>query len=241
MYSDIAAWWPLLSRPEDYEEEAAFYTRTLAEACAERPKEVLELGSGGGNNASHMKSEFSMTLVDLSPEMLKVSRRLNPECVHIEGDMRTVRLGRDFDAVFVHDAVAYMTSADDLAAAVATAFVHTRPGGAALFCPDHTRENFKGSTDHGGYDGDGRGLRYLEWIWDPDPADSSHIADYSYLLRDRDGSVRVLQDRHYCGLFGESEWIDVLSEAGFAASLVPFVHSEVEEDAVVVVGTRPAR
>jgi len=58
MYSDIAAWWPLLSRPEDYEEEAAFYTRTLAEACAERPKEVLELGSGGGNNASHMKASF---------------------------------------------------------------------------------------------------------------------------------------------------------------------------------------
>jgi len=47
-------------------------------------------------------------LVDKSPGMLEVSRALNPECEHVEGDMRTVRLGREFDLVFVHDAVAYM-------------------------------------------------------------------------------------------------------------------------------------
>jgi hypothetical protein len=40
-----------------------------------------------------------MTLVDLSEEMLVVSRQLNPECQHHQGDMRTVRLGRTFDAV----------------------------------------------------------------------------------------------------------------------------------------------
>ena len=75
---------------------------------------MLELGSGGGNNASHLKRRFQLTLVDRSPEMLAVSRRLNPECEHVEGDMRTVRLGRTFDAVFVHDAIAYITTEDDL-------------------------------------------------------------------------------------------------------------------------------
>ena len=35
-----------------------------------------------------------MTLVDLSEEMLAVSRELNPECEHLQGDMRTLRLGR---------------------------------------------------------------------------------------------------------------------------------------------------
>jgi hypothetical protein len=33
--------------------------------------------------------------------MLDVSRALNPECEHIEGDIRTVRLERSFDAVRV--------------------------------------------------------------------------------------------------------------------------------------------
>jgi ubiquinone/menaquinone biosynthesis C-methylase UbiE len=95
MYSAIADWWPLLSRPEEYEEEAGFFTRALIEASEEPPRTVLELGSGGGNNASHMKADFKMSLVDLSPNILEVSKRLNPDCEHIVGDMRTIRLDRE--------------------------------------------------------------------------------------------------------------------------------------------------
>ena len=169
MYEDLASWWPLLSAPEDYAEESAFYARRLIEACDCPPRCVLELGSGGGNNASHLKARFDMVLVDRSPGMLAVSRLLNPGCEHVEGDMRTVRLGREFDAVFVHDAICYMTDRADVRQAIGTAFVDTRPGGAAVFAHGHLRETFQPSTDHGGHDRDGRGLRYLEWTWDPDP------------------------------------------------------------------------
>ena len=153
-------------------------------------RDVLELGSGGGNNAMHLKASFALTLVDLSEAMLAVSRRLNPECSHHRGDMRTVRLGRQFDAVFVHDAVDYMVTEADLRAVMDTAFVHCRPGGLALFVPDDTRESFVPGTDHGGHDGpDRRAARYLEWTWDPDPADTTVTTEYAFLLRDADGSV----------------------------------------------------
>jgi Methyltransferase domain len=187
---------------------------------------LLELGSGGGNNASHLKSRFEMVLVDRSPGMLRVSRALNPECEHVEGDMRTVRLGRQFDCVFVHDAIVYMTTEDDLRRAIATAWVHCRPGGTALFAPDHVRENFRPSTDHGGYDGDRRGLRYREWSWDPDPADTSYLVDYAYLLREADGSVHVEWDRHVEGLFARDTWLGILRDAGFQPEIVPVEHSE---------------
>src|SRR5262245_42632219 len=173
LYNELAEWWPLLSAPADYVEEAAFYQQSLLEACGRPCRTLLELGSGGGNNASHLKRRFSMTLVDLSPGMLEVSRALNPECEHVRGDMRTVRLGRRFDAVFVHDAIVYMTTEEDLKRAIETAYLHCEPGGAALFAPDHVRENFGPSTDHGGHDGPDRSMRYLEWTWDPDPADHS--------------------------------------------------------------------
>ena len=97
---------------------------------------VLELGSGGGNNASHLKQHFALTLVDRSEQMLGVSSGPNPECEHIEGDMRTVRLDRTFDGVFVHDALAYIVTEPDLEAVFETAFVHCRPGGSAIFVPD---------------------------------------------------------------------------------------------------------
>ena len=87
--------------------------------------------------------------------------------------MRSVRLGRTFDAVFVHDAIAYITTEVDLRAVFATAFEHTRPGGVALFVPDSVTETFEPAADHGGHDGPDRALRYLEWTWDPDPDDTT--------------------------------------------------------------------
>ena len=221
-YGELAEWWPLVSPPEEYEEEASFAASLLGTA-----RDVLELGSGGGHNASHLKARFDMTLVDLSPEMLDVSRRLNPECGHHVGDMRGVRLGRTFDAVFVHDAVDYMTTEADLRLAMETAYLHCRPGGVTVFMPDWTRESFEPSTDHGGTDGeDGRGVRYLEWSWDPDPSDSWAVTEYAFLLRAPDGGVRAVHETHRLGLFAEADWIRLLAAAGFQAEVVPETTSE---------------
>ena len=241
MYGALAPWWPLLSAPEDYAEEADFYRGILSAAASEPIREALELGSGGGNNASHLKRHWALTLTDLSAEMLAVSSALNPECTHVQGDMRTLRLGRTFDAVFVHDAICYMTSEDDLRQALETAFVHTRPDGVALFAPDHVRESFEEDVQHGGHSAGRRALRYLEWTWDPDPSDSTYTVEYAFLLRAEDGSVRVEHDTHVEGLFPRALWLELLAEVGFVdARAVPFEHSEVEPGSAEVFVARRA-
>jgi trans-aconitate methyltransferase len=242
LYDQLSSWWPLLSSPAEYAEEAAFYAGQLL-AAGDRPcSTLLEIGSGGGNNASHLKARFQMTLVDLSTGMLATSHELNPECEHLQGDMRTVRLGREFDRVFIHDAIMYMTTEDDLRLAVETAFAHCRPGGAALFAPDHVRENFKASTDHGGNDGPNHAIRYLEWTWDPDPGDTTYVVDYAYMLREPGGQVRVEHDRHIEGIFARADWIRILTEAGFRPRMVPFEHSELEPGSYeLFVGVKPRR
>ena len=184
-----------------------------------------------------------MVLVDLSEGMLAVSRALNPECEHVQGDMRSVRLGRRFDAVFVHDAICYMTTEVDLHKVMDTAFAHCKPGGVALFAPDFVRENFRQPmTDHGGHDDLTRGLRYLEWMWDPDPSDSTYVVDYAYIMRLPDGTVRVEHDRHVEGLFDRGDWLRMLAESGFdEVGVVPLEHSEVDPMThEVFVGVRPA-
>ncbi|MCI0457975.1 MAG: class I SAM-dependent methyltransferase [Gemmataceae bacterium] len=240
LYTELASWWPLLSAPAEYAEEAAVYHRVLVESSPSPPRTLLELGSGGGNTASHLKAHFAMTLVDRAPAMLAVSRVLNPQCEHVEGDLRRVRLGRHFDAVFVHDAIMYVTTEDDLRRAMETAFVHCRPGGVALFVPDCVRETFRPTTDCGGHDGEGRGLRYLEWAWDPDPADSSYQAEYAYLLREGDGAVRVVQDRHVLGLFARADWLRLLAEVGFRPRALPSDDNSPEpKTGVMFLGLRP--
>lgn len=242
LYRELASWWPLLSAPGDYAEEAAFYEGVLRRACSFPPRTLLELGSGGGNNASHLKRSLELTLVEPSLGMLTVSRALNPECEHLQGDMRSVRLGREFDLVFIHDAVAYMTTVDDLRLALETAWVHTRAGGAALFAPDFVRETFEGGTEWGGQDEEGeprRGMRFLEWSWDPDPGDTQYTVDYVCILRERDGSVRVEHDRHVEGIFPRDTWLELMEEVGFVPERVPFHHSEVDRELEVFAGRKP--
>jgi SAM-dependent methyltransferase len=239
-YGELAAWWPLISPAEEYEEEAG-YTASLLRSATIPVGEVLELGSGGGHNAAHLKAHFTMTLVDLSEQMLAVSRQLNPECEHLRGDMRTVRLGRSFDAVFVHDAVDYMTTEDDLGAAMETAFVHCRPGGVAVFLPDATLEIFDPSSDTGGSDAqDGQGVRLLEWSWDPDPDDVTHRVEYAFLLRSADGHVEVVHETHVLGLFPRATWLRSLTGAGFQAERIVEETSEARTPRDVFIGRRPS-
>ena len=225
LYEELADWWPLVSPPSDYQEEASEYLRLFRAAASGPLKEVLELGSGGGNNASHLKREFSLTLVEPSEGMLQHSRALNPECVHVRGDMRTVRLGRLFDAVFIHDAVEYMTTEADLRAALETAAVHLRPGGVVLVAPDATQETFtptteiEGGDEPPGPDGRSRSLRYLMWTLPLEPGSTVSTVHFALVLRERDGSVRSELDTHHHGVYSRATWLRLFSEVGLEARL----------------------
>lgn len=219
IYDELVAWYRLLDPPADHREEADAFAAALDRVVAPAPRTLLELGSGAGHNASHLKARYECTLSDLSEPMLGLSRELNPGCEHVRGDMRTLRLGRTFDAVLVHDAIAYMTTQVDLKAAVETAFVHTRPGGAALFVPDCTRETFRDGAELIAEDDGRRALRCVQWSWDPDPRDDTYVVDYAFLLRDG-GDVRAVHDRHVEGMFAGATWIEVLTAVGFRVELV---------------------
>jgi SAM-dependent methyltransferase len=218
LYDDLAAWWPLLSPPEDYAEETEDLLTRLGRRGVSDGATLLELGSGGGSFASHLKHRFRLTLTDISPAMLAVNRAVNPECEHLVGDMRSLRLSRRFDLVLIHDAIVYATTPEAVRETLRTAAVHCRAGGLVAVLPDHVRETFEPGVDHGGHDAaDGRGLRYLEWTWDPDSSDDTYITDYAFLLRHRDGTTSAEHDRHVEGLFSRTQWLEWMGEAGFPA------------------------
>jgi SAM-dependent methyltransferase len=215
MYGDLARWWPLLSPPSEYDEEAADLLGRLPRPSESTPLTLLELGAGGGSLAAHLKHHYELTLSDRSSEMLAVSRAVNPECEHIQGDMRSLRLDRRFDVVLVHDAIMYAIEPEDVRATLLTASVHCREGGTVVVLPDYLLETFTSGTDCDGHDAsDGRGLRYLEWRWDPDPTDSTYLVDYAFLLRESDGTVTIEHDRHSEGLFPRADWLIWFEEAG---------------------------
>lgn len=217
LYRELATWWPVISPPAEYAADAAAVEREFA-AAGVPVRTLLDLGSGGGHVAVHLGRSRSVTLVDLSADMLAVSRQLNPESEHVQGDMRTIRLGREFDAVLVHDAVDYVISRVDLALVISTAFVHCRPGGIAVFAPDHTAETFRpGTGAGGGHDGSGRQASFTERTTDPEPGDDWILAEYEFTLRDADGIVTIVPEAHRLGSFRRATWLALLTAAGFTA------------------------
>jgi SAM-dependent methyltransferase len=215
LYSDLAQWWPLISPVEEYEQDAASLARVFESALVP-VRHVLDLGSGGGHVAWYLKHQFALTLVDRSAEMLAVSSELNPECEHIRGDMLTIRLGRLFDGVLVHDAVDYVTTEKDLLRVARTAFAHCRPGGVAVFAPGHTADTFRPGTGRGGASDDtGRQASFRGRERDPDPADEWIEVEYEFTLRDEDNRVQVVRESHRLGSFRYETWHRVLAAAGF--------------------------
>ncbi len=227
-YGTLASWWPLIS-PVDGSEGEMREMRQLIQSRAPAARTLLELGSGGGHNAFHLKKHYALTLTDLSQAMLDQSAAINSGCEHIAGDMRTMRLHREFDVVFAHDAIDYMASEDDLLAAFETAFVHLRRGGLFVCIPDHVREQFEADTDWGGSDAaDGRSIRFLEWTPPVSPDAHTGVSVYSFVAREADGAFHHFVEEHVFGLFPEATWKSLLERVGFVVDVVD--ETGVEED-----------
>lgn len=170
-------------------------------------RSFVEFGVGGGHTISHLVDHYDCFAVDLSESMLAQCRKLNPGLATEVGDMRTVRLGRAFDAAMIHDAIDYMTTPDDVQRTLATVAAHLSPGGLALIAPTYTTETFTdGETEHDEHDG----LAYDATIRRTGDTTFDLVMTY----HTNDASI---EDVHRCGLFPRSFWLDAMHDAGFDA------------------------
>ena len=213
LYSDLAPWWSVLTPPGTYAAEADAFLCLFQQAAGEVGS-ILELGSGIGAIAECLPMDLEVVLSDSSEAMLAQSRLRNPDREHVLGDMRSMRLGRRFDAVLLHDAVMYMSTPASLAAAVSTAAAHLREGGAVLLVPDTVEESFCEHSLAGGASEGERSVQLLEWHWDPVSGDGSYRAEFSLLLREG-GEVRAVHESHVLGLHSVEAYAAALAGAGF--------------------------
>ena len=216
LYTDLAWLWPMWG---DAATEYAHYCQhvtSLIRRYAKRPAvTLLDIGCGGGKNILNLKQEFNVTGVDLSSAMLEQAKNLNPECTFLQGDMRTCRLDKAFDAVLMDDAISHMNCRADFVAAFGTAYVHLKPGGVLVATPDVTIERFQqNKTTATQATRDGLEVVFVENVYDPDPADDQYEATLLYLIRNQ-GRLRIETDHWTLGLFSLDTWRSVLCETGF--------------------------
>lgn len=238
IYDDLAFLMPLISPPEEYAEEASHWRTLLREKLGSGRHELLELGVGGGHNLSHLTGGFDATAVDISGAMLAWCRRLNPGVTLQLGDMRNVRLGRKFAAVLIHDAISYMLTEADLAAAFETAAEHLEKGGVFIVSPDRFRETFSApAIEHAVHEAGGRRVTWVEFTRDPDPGDTMLETIMVYLI-ESEGKLRIEHDRHLTGIFPRAAWLRLMREAGFSVETRSFRLAAPPQPYELLVGNR---
>lgn len=211
-YDQLAWTEAWLEDPKGVEEEVASYHRLLKEHARRPMRDVLHLGCGAGCHDRALKRRFRVTGVDLNAAMLTLARRTNPEVEYHQGDMRSVRLGRRFDAVLIPDSIDYMASREELALAFETARHHLQPGGALLVVAK-PRELFHDNNFAYVGERDGIHITLLENNYVLPPGDEQYEATLVYLIR-QGGELDVQVDHHRLGLFTHATWEQAFHEQG---------------------------
>jgi hypothetical protein len=157
--------------------------------------------------------------------MLELARLLNPEAAYLDGDMRTVLLGKLYDCVVIHDAISYMLKEEDLRAAFQTAQAHLKPGGIFLTLVEETPDRFQQNrVVHYSHATNGLEITSVEYYYDPDINDTTYGIVFTYFIR-QNGTLRVELDNHTCGIFPMSVWYRSLKAAGLSDSREEYFHA----------------
>jgi len=95
---------------------------------------ILDLGCGGGEPIARFLIEggFNVTGVDAAPAMIAMCRRRFPDATWIEADMRTLDLGRRYDAIVAWDSFFHLDG-DEQRAMFDIFANHCAPNGLLLF------------------------------------------------------------------------------------------------------------
>lgn len=211
-YNDLAWTESLLASPEDVSQEVTPLIETINAKAERSVSTILHLGCGAGAYDFSLKQHYSVTGVDISQPMLDMATRLNPEVMYMQGDMRDIKLDSTFDAVIIPDAIAYMSTRQDLVQAINTACQHLSPEGLLLIVTslyDNFQENnfvYTGSADN-------TEVTLFENNTMLKNTAEQYEATLVYLIRQYD-ALDIYTDRHRLGLFSRATWVSLLQNAG---------------------------
>lgn len=144
VFSEYARYYDLLYKDKDYVGEAG-YIHGLIQRLRPGARSVLELGSGTGKHAALLTDlGYEVHGIERSAEMLAQAHALaqdrqrhevrRPGPTFSQGDIRTARVERRFDAVIsLFHVISYQTTNADLLAAFTTARAHLNDGGVFIF------------------------------------------------------------------------------------------------------------
>ncbi len=207
---------------KDYEKDAETI-KAIIRSLNPEAKTILDVACGTGEHARYLHTEFEIDGIDKEKRFVEIASKKLPQCNFTEADMKSFSLGKRYDVVqCLFSAIAYLTSFEELTAALRCFREHLRDGGIIVIEPFIERDVWKASSS---------GTTVVE------TADKKITRDHltveiglttclqfeftvEHLEQGERGESRVerFREEHHVALFNRDEILDCFAAAGLAAA-----------------------
>ena len=204
---------------KDYAAESAELDRLIKNSCP-TARTLLDVACGTGAHLVELRRWYELEGADISPAMLTVARGRLPDIPLHQADMRTLDLGKTFDAVIcLFSSIAYITDPAEMRTAVARLAAHVAQGGVLILDgwvrPDEWHDGYRPEPEIA-RDEQTMVVRLAASRREGNITE----LDMHHLVQTADG-VEYFVESHRLALTPTEDYVSTVASAGLTATVIP--------------------
>ena len=213
LHNKLAKYYDRVYSFKDYLDEAVRLQNLIIKYLESGGNSLLDVACGTGLHLKHLKDDFLCTGVDVSKSMLKIARKNTKGVTFKEADMKTMRLGKQFDVILcLLSSIGYVKTATSMEKTIWNFSKHLKKGGLALIEPSHTKSAYvNGEPRITAYD---RKEAKIARVTYTNFRQATAVLNMHLLIAERGKDAKYFVDKHELGLFGINNTLRVMKAAG---------------------------
>jgi ubiquinone/menaquinone biosynthesis C-methylase UbiE len=213
LHNKLAKYYDRVYSFKDYLDETVRLQNLIIKYLESGGNTLLDVACGTGLHLKHLKDDFSCTGVDISKSMLKIARKNAKGVTFKEADMKTLRLGKQFDVIVcLLSSIGYVKTAASLEKTIRNFSKHLKKGGLALIEPSHAKSFYvNGEPRITTYDGKEAKIARVNVT---KIRQATAVLNMHILIAERGKDAKYFVDRHELGLFGINNTLRIMKAAG---------------------------
>ena len=213
LHNQLAKYYDRVYSFKDYLDEAVRLQNLIIKYSESVGNALLDVACGTGLHLKHLKDDFSCTGVDISKSMLKIARKNAKGVTFKEADMKTLKLGKQFDVITcLLSSIGYVKTTASLEKTIRNFSKHLKKGGLALIEPSHAKSVYvSGEPRITTYDGKDAKIARVNVTR---TRQTTAVLNMHILVAERGKDAKYFVDRHELGLFGVNNTLRVMNAAG---------------------------